>query len=363
MDLILKSNSLCFLCFSGDQMADYEDDVTVSEEELSDSSPSNSNSEDAVEPSTENSEETEDGSPEFSGQEWAAPEPRDTCSLFTAQPQWAFVEIGDPNDWRIHIPAENERICSDCGADKFGVYEYVFKEMGLRLPFSDFQMSVLNHLDLAPSQLHPNSFAFIRAFELTCEYLNIGATLPLFFNVFHLQRQAVQGKFGWVSLKQVRKLFKAFSESIRTFKNRYFFVEPMSARAEEYVYTWEVEKDDRGRPVLDEHGEVVKSQLLKFRFSWSNEHFQRKSDDYVTNPSLMSEEDQESYRVLTNFVDSFVPAQRVTRAKKLVFEEDGSPAVVPRYICCAQLLACPSHEEAMKLLGIYFTYARYDFIY
>ena len=46
-------------------MADYEDDVTISEEELSDSSPSNSNSEDATEPSTEDSEETEDGSPKF----------------------------------------------------------------------------------------------------------------------------------------------------------------------------------------------------------------------------------------------------------------------------------------------------------
>ena len=231
--------------------------------------------------------------------------------------------------------------------------------MGLRLPFSEFQMSVLSHLDLAPTQLLPNSFAFIRAFELTCEYLKIGITLPLFIHVFHLQRQTVQGQFGWVSLKQVKKLFKAFSESIRTFKNRYYFVEPKSDRARESVFMWEIEKDDRGVPILNEQGRMIRHRFMKFRFSWSDEHFQWKPDDYVTNPLLMSDEDKHSFKILSNFVDSFSPAQRMTRAKEIVYDEDGTPAMVPRYICCAQLLACPSHEEAMELLGIPFFYARY----
>jgi hypothetical protein len=48
------------------------------------------------------------------------------------------------------------------------MYEYAFKELGLLLPFSELAMGVFGHLKLVPSQLNPNSLAFLRAFELVC---------------------------------------------------------------------------------------------------------------------------------------------------------------------------------------------------
>ena len=36
----------------------------------------------------------------------------------------------------------------------------------------------LDFEDLAPSQLHPNTLAFMRAFELVCRYLDIGQAVP-----------------------------------------------------------------------------------------------------------------------------------------------------------------------------------------
>ncbi|MCI31494.1 hypothetical protein A2U01_0052706, partial [Trifolium medium] len=86
------------------------------------------------------------------------------------------------------------------------MYEIAFKEMGYRLPFSKFEMSVFHHLDLAPSQLYPNSLAFILAFEIVAEYLEITPTIPPFSYTFHLQRSSSKKgeptKHGWVSLKQ-----------------------------------------------------------------------------------------------------------------------------------------------------------------
>ncbi|MCI34100.1 hypothetical protein A2U01_0055318, partial [Trifolium medium] len=55
--------------------------------------------------------------------------------------------------------------------------------------------------------------------DLVCEYLEVEATLPLFFRVFKLQRQPVKnGQHGWVSLKQQIKFFKMFIDSVRGFK-------------------------------------------------------------------------------------------------------------------------------------------------
>ena len=105
------------------------------------------------------------------------------------------------------------------------MYDIVFREMGLRLPFSNFEVAVFRHLHMAPSQLHPNGIAFVRAFETVYDHMKIGATIPLFFYCFHIQRSKVDGKWGWVSLKQGNgKLFKAYLESVHHFKDKYILV-------------------------------------------------------------------------------------------------------------------------------------------
>jgi hypothetical protein len=69
------------------------------------------------------------------------------------------------------------------------MYEIVFKHHGLRFPFSPFAIEVFKHLNLAPSQLHPNSMAFMIAFERLCNYHSVEPTVKLFFRVFQIQRQ------------------------------------------------------------------------------------------------------------------------------------------------------------------------------
>ncbi|MCI65465.1 hypothetical protein A2U01_0086723, partial [Trifolium medium] len=62
------------------------------------------------------------------------------------------------------------------------------------MPFTDLEVSILRHLRLAPSQLHPNSLGFIRALELTADHLGLAPTLPLFFYTFRLQRSCPRGE-------------------------------------------------------------------------------------------------------------------------------------------------------------------------
>ena len=59
--------------------------------------------------------------------------------------------IGRREDWEILLPKTADRICSRFPRDRFPMYETTFKEVGFRLPFSSFQISVLEWLEVRPS--------------------------------------------------------------------------------------------------------------------------------------------------------------------------------------------------------------------
>jgi len=69
------------------------------------------------------------------------------------------------------------------------MYEVSFKHMGFRIPFLDFHKVGFKWLELAPSQLHPNSMAFVQSFKLMCDYLELEPTIPFFFSVFTLPKE------------------------------------------------------------------------------------------------------------------------------------------------------------------------------
>lgn len=44
------------------------------------------------------------------------------------------------------------------------VYKTFFEHIGITLPFTQFECDILKIMNVAPSQLHPNSWAFFIAF-------------------------------------------------------------------------------------------------------------------------------------------------------------------------------------------------------
>jgi len=59
------------------------------------------------------------------------------------------------------------------GEDFTFVYEYFFKEFDISFLLSAFECRMLMMINVALSQLHPNSSAFLKAFLVLCCYLHI----------------------------------------------------------------------------------------------------------------------------------------------------------------------------------------------
>jgi len=66
--------------------------------------------------------------------------------------------------------------------DFFFMYARVTKDSCIVIPFDNFCSDVLRFLNVAPTQLHSNSWAYIRAFQFVCSTLAITSTIPLFFS-------------------------------------------------------------------------------------------------------------------------------------------------------------------------------------
>ncbi|CAJ2665933.1 unnamed protein product [Trifolium pratense] len=197
--------------------------------------------------------------------------------------------------------------------------------MGLRLPFSPFAASVLKALQVAPSQLHPNSWSFIMAFEHLCVYKDVRPSLPLFFRIFKIQRKPTKEvgrapRQNWVSLKHHEdvKLFKMFVDSIKDFKERYYIVRPESPSARESLLELEEDIDEQGVARKDANGQVILRAVPKFPLSWSYTHFHKEPKEYTTGDADLSPEDKAAFESLKAFVADKMEtiAERMLKAKQ-----------------------------------------------
>ena len=102
----------------------------------------------------------------------------------------SFGSIDEKEDWELVLLSTSDRVCFEYENHSFPMYEVVFKDMGFRLPFSDFQWEMLCWTKQSPSHIHPNSYAFMMAFEFVCDYLKIHASKHVFFSFFTVQRGA-----------------------------------------------------------------------------------------------------------------------------------------------------------------------------
>jgi len=72
-----------------------------------------------------------------------------------------------------------DRVChGQEGATEKFFYMYMchFSQLHMRLLLDDFTMGVLWALIVAPTQLHPNSWAYLQAFRILCQSLYLEPT-------------------------------------------------------------------------------------------------------------------------------------------------------------------------------------------
>lgn len=62
------------------------------------------------------------------------------------------------------------------------IYETMFTKFTVKLPFTEFKCDVLWTLNIAPTQLHPNSWGFVKAFAILLRGLDSEPSIGCFFS-------------------------------------------------------------------------------------------------------------------------------------------------------------------------------------
>ena len=143
----------------------------------------------------------------------------------------SLVRSGLPSDMIIaEICGYTDRVChgrENAPVDFFFMYNTLFVDLRVTLPFDEFTTEVLRFLNLAPTQLHPNSWACLQAYRMVCQLFDLTPRAEVFLFYYNTYPA---NPVSWVSLVSrpgcVR--FAAFTTSYKNFKERYFkvFVEP-----------------------------------------------------------------------------------------------------------------------------------------
>ena len=109
----------------------------------------------------------------------------------------------------------------------FYFYACFFRDLHIRLPLNDFQMGVLNILNIAHTQLHPNGWASMQAFSILCKMLSLSPS-PRSFLYYYSSRPGKRP--SWLSLISKFDIcfLKPFTSSYKDFKGKFFkiLIEP-----------------------------------------------------------------------------------------------------------------------------------------
>ena len=98
----------------------------------------------------------------------------------------------DEPKYELLAPGLEDRVCfgraSEAAPHFFFMYESMLTRLGVFLPFSDFEMDVLRHCRVAPTQLHPNSWGFLKIYQFVSHALDFPTSLRIFFFLFHMTK-------------------------------------------------------------------------------------------------------------------------------------------------------------------------------
>lgn len=241
----------------------------------------------------------------FRGDDWVSAIIRSTSSLYEAGDDMSWITNKLNRKGFVFVVegmGEDEHAATWPGSLKFVMYDKVVSDMNVRPPFTKLQQEVLTELDLAPSQLHPNGWAFLRAYELVCLFFERRASCELFLHLFEVNRNNDAGKPRHVSLRAKRgnKCFRPYDESLQGRWTEYFYwVTPFNEEAIRNVGRY----GDR----LSEGRMVNTVESTKFPIGWHKSHFDKRPASYHHKSDwLLSNEDNDTKSIL-QFISSQIP--------------------------------------------------------
>jgi len=187
-----------------------------------------------------------------------------------------------------------DRVChrQEGATEKF-FYMYMchFSQLHVRLPLDDFTMGVLCTLDVAPTQLHPNSWAYMQAFRILCQSLYLEPSPYAFLYFYDIRPRQPTTWLSLISRQSISRL-DAFSQSFKHFKDGYF----------------KVMVKEEGKPYF-----LNADRSTKFSFSWTGTPSRYKDMGI----DELSAGDKEVVETLMKFVDK-LPTKGLVRVYNLV---------------------------------------------
>ncbi|KAL5783603.1 hypothetical protein ACOSP7_008632 [Xanthoceras sorbifolium] len=104
------------------------------------------------------------------------------------------------------------------------LYEFPFQRVGFRLPIVGLPRKVLDHFELAPGQLMPNSWRILLALDLLCTREGIVFELPdLFYSYTVREHDTEKGRYNLNLRPNRTHLITELTTNDRLWKDRYFF--------------------------------------------------------------------------------------------------------------------------------------------
>jgi hypothetical protein len=94
------------------------------------------------------------------------------------------------------------------------VYTAVLEEFGVKMPFTPFEMDVLKFLNVTPTQIRPNSWAFIRGFEILCKSLGLEPSVAVFFH-FYGTKDVHKGTWIAIPAHSRKRLFPPYASNFK----------------------------------------------------------------------------------------------------------------------------------------------------
>jgi hypothetical protein len=103
----------------------------------------------------------------------------------------------------------------------FYMYTRFIEDFHLYFPFTEFQTSMLRVLNVALTQLSPNSWSFIKAFELVCFGLDISEpSVAVFFSFYHIKSLFPNSAVS-LSAQPNMGLFSLYSSNYKNYKDAF----------------------------------------------------------------------------------------------------------------------------------------------
>ena len=143
----------------------------------------------------------------------------DADTIFKYRDKFQF-----PKEVRIRFPQEGEKACH-FSPGEVCFYEAVF-QCGLRFPIHPFIMELLNHFNITPGQLIPNSWRIVISCMEIWMVVTEGDTIRLdeFIHLYRLKESKEYGYYELVPWVRKARIITNLPSSFRYWKSRYFFV-------------------------------------------------------------------------------------------------------------------------------------------